>query len=104
MPLPTARRLTALIGCLAACCSIQSNGKDESGIEKVLFGVLREAGDGVTSRDLPLVGSRVALSGAYLALEATLTGNLWLAIATNTAGLLTAILLCKRPAGEPAQQ
>ena len=88
---------------MAGCCSIQPSGKDESGRQQVLFGVMREAGDGVSYTDLPLVGSRVALSGAYLALEATLTGNLWLAIGTNTVGLLTAILLCKRPAGEPAR-
>lgn len=46
--------------------------------------------------ELPLVAARAALSGAYLSLEATLTGSLWLAVGTSAAGLVTAMLLSRR--------
>jgi hypothetical protein len=49
-----------------------------------------------TPDELPLVAARVGLSGAYLALEATLTGSLWLAMATSAAGLTTMALLSRR--------
>lgn len=44
--------------------------------------------------------ARVALAGAYLSLEASLTGCLWLPVATSAAGMLTAVALCKAGTGD----
>lgn len=53
----------------------------------------------LSQEELTLVAARVALAGSYLALEATLTGSLWLSVGTSMAGLLTVILLSRRGAG-----
>ena len=45
--------------------------------------------------ELPLATARVGLASAYLCLEATLTGSLWLAVGTSAAGMLAAMLLAR---------
>lgn len=50
----------------------------------------------VTATELPVVAARVAAAGTYLALEASLTGSLWLAVGTSAAGIITGILLNRR--------
>lgn len=53
----------------------------------------------LTAQELPLVALRAAVAGTYLALEATLTGSLWLAAGTSAAGITTAILLNLKDSG-----
>ncbi|KAI3428302.1 hypothetical protein D9Q98_006681 [Chlorella vulgaris] len=50
----------------------------------------------LSPEELLLVSGRVALASSFLCLEGTLTGSLWLPIATSAAGLITAIQLSKR--------
>lgn len=52
-----------------------------------------------TEDELPLATARVALAGAYLCLEGTLTGSLWFAVGTSAAGMLTAMLLARGYSG-----
>ncbi len=49
-----------------------------------------------TPDELPQVAARIGLAGSYLALEATLTGSLWLSVGTSMAGLVIVILLSRR--------
>lgn len=50
----------------------------------------------VTADERLLICARTALGSAWLALETTLTGSLWLATATGAVGLATAVLLSQR--------
>ena len=54
---------------------------------------------GLDKGELAAAAARVALAGSYLALEATLTGSLWLAAGTSMAGLVTTIALSRQEGG-----
>ena len=50
----------------------------------------------ITRDERLLICSRVALSSAYLAVETSVTGSLWLSAATSAAGLIVAALATKQ--------
>lgn len=53
----------------------------------------------ISAEERLLVCARVALAGTFLALETTLTGNLWFAVGTSTAGMITSVLLSQQTGG-----
>lgn len=50
----------------------------------------------ITADERLLICTRTALGSAWLALETSLTGSLWLTTATCTVGLAAAVLLSQR--------
>lgn len=83
-------------------CSIGAQyepGEEGPGSAQVLYQYLRPYDPAWPTNYLVLAASAtsLALAGAYVPLEATLTGSRALLVATSAAGLLAAALLCRLP-------
>jgi hypothetical protein len=82
--------------CLPACCRIPVVTDDGNEEELRAVIAVNVESSPLSPEELLLVSGRVALASSFLCLEGTLTGSLWLPIATSAAGLITAIQLSKR--------